>query len=53
MINLKIIIQQIKQTKGTSDGITTYMFRETMDIIADRFLDLISTSLYGGKFPDS
>lgn len=41
--DLKAVFKKIKQMEGTSDGII--VFQDAIDVIADRFLDLINTSL--------
>jgi hypothetical protein len=52
MPTFKKIVRSLKNTAGGENGITTKILRDAVEVIANRFLDVINNSLQEGKFPE-
>jgi hypothetical protein len=52
MRDLKSALAIMKNTGGGESGITTSILKDSAEVIADRFIDLINCSLTYGKFPE-
>lgn len=52
MADLKKHIKLMKQVGGDENGISTKVFKDVMDVAANRILDVINASLSSGVFPE-
>jgi hypothetical protein len=52
MRDLKSALAIMKNTGGGESGITTSILKDSAELIANRFIDLINCSLTYGKFPE-
>jgi hypothetical protein len=52
MKDFKNALATMKNTGGGESGITTSILRDATGVIADRFIDLINSSLMSGVFPE-